>query len=226
MMYCSVKEAYDSPLSGLLDKEQHKNKNRIINNCKESWEDKDEFSFFSTQGSLMGTSIEELKNKQNKISLDDLGSLDTSYSILDKKPKYKNKNKYKNKYKNKLSHKQCINKFIKSITSQDDDLFSIVSSHDDDLYDHIKSCKYCRTKINMKMKSYYVQVPESTYKSNNASKYELQEEFSEYEKKPKKKHNYLPTFLGHDSRDIIITAVIIILILLIIDIILKLGKTN
>jgi hypothetical protein len=217
MMYCSVEEAYSAPFNN--NKHVHHNRTEESNNSnKIPVEIDNDFPYFSVQGGLVGTSIEDLKQlERNNFHKDDK-SLETSYSFLDKK------------YKKKISHNQCINKFVKSITREDSDMFSLASSQDDDVYDHLKYCKYCRTKINMKIKVYYL--------------HKLNKKKSRYTKRQNYKHLSYPrsrevsrsilksrygqstSFFGYNSHDIIVTGVIIILTLLILDMILKFGKNN
>ena len=120
----------------------------------------------------------------------------------------------------KISHKYCINKFVNSITNDDSDMFSLVSSQDDDIYDHIKSCKYCRTKINVKIKVYYLQKLNKK-RSRYSKRYDNYHDnyYNNYDNYDNYKHKYRhrsmskrsPTsFLGYESQDIIVTGVIII----------------
>lgn len=70
--------------------------------------------------------------------------------------------------KKQKSHPYYIKKFLNSFT--DDDIMSLASNYDTDMYNHIASCKYCRTKINYGMKKRFLDELASN-KYNNVTGY-------------------------------------------------------
>lgn len=215
-MYCAVSEAFDNPLKQQM--QQMDRENNINNNRYMLEQNIDEYQqtngiyptvadnnipFFTTQGNMRkdsGTTISELKKKE-MCDDDTLSFFDSEYSedIKQTKPK--------------LSHSYYINKFMRSIIDDGNDIVSLASSQDDELYDHIKSCKYCRNQINIKMKNYY--------------KNQTVEDKKDVPVKYKEKSLILPDkIFGYNVKEIILIIVASIIIIFILDLLVRIGKRS
>lgn len=148
---------------------------------------------YSKKGPYYSTQSETIKNnKQNTpedITLDSLSLLDYD---LDSAP-------HKNKIKR--DHNFYITQFMTSIL---DDI-SLASSQDSSIYDHIKTCKYCRSEISKRIKG---------IKPDNKI-----EPFSFGDNLPS-----LPTKIaGYEFNEIIIIVVVGIVIIFVLDLLVKIG---
>ena len=138
MLFCNVGEAYDNNLDKFeYVKEQefriHKNDDQEFHIPKnEDQESKTE--------NFNGTSVKELK----KIQKDNIENF--SLSDFDIKSE---------KSKEKKSHNFYIQKFFTCIVDNNNSQSSILSSDDTEIFDHVKKCKYCKTKINQKIKTHF-----------------------------------------------------------------------
>lgn len=193
--------------------------------------------FFNAQGGFNnsinneegfnGTTLSELKrqeeeNYDDSFFNDTLSMLDSNYSDLalssesdnintvNYLPKNDNKTE-KDKVKVKLSHNYCIEKFLKSIVDDGNDMLSLASSEDDLLYDHIKSCKYCKSQIHQKMKMYYDSKPPS--KKTTQKEVRVKEPFELPEK-----------IFGYNVKEIIIIIAVSIMIIFILDLLVRIGR--
>jgi len=129
----------------------------------------------------------------------DTKELSTSVST----DRFFNKQKKRKKH-TKYSHNYYIKKFLQDI-SNDGDTLSLTSSLDDIVYDHIKKCKYCKTKINKRLNKPYQKKLEPI-KSILSPK-------------------ILPeTILGYDIKEIIIVILIGICLIFILDLFVKIGR--
>ncbi len=162
-----------------------------------------------------GTTISELRRQENdkyddSFFEDTLSILDSNYSDL-----FSNSSKSEEEIQqqSKLSHNYCINKFLKSIVDDGNDMLSLASSQDDQLYDHIKSCKYCRSQINNKMKSMY---------SNNSSN--KSEEDNAKITKVSNNIEFPEKIFGYKVKEIIIIIAISIMIIFILDLLVRIGR--
>lgn len=94
-------------------------------------------------GPYFGTSVAELKRREEQKMTDVAEDVDETFSDLSldnvSLPR------------RQLSHKYCINKFIQTMF-ETDDIMSIGSSDDSDVYMHVKRCKYCKNEINKRMR--------------------------------------------------------------------------
>lgn len=216
-MYCAVTEAFENPLKQQV---QQMDRDNNVNNYKSMLENnvdayqhtngiyptitENNIPFFTTQGNMRrdnSTTLSELKRKE-MCDNDTLSLLDSEYSedLKQTKPK--------------LSHRNYINKFLKSITDDGNDMISLASSQDDELYDHIKSCKYCRSQINLRMKSYYKNQDIVVEKNNIPIKH-------------KEKSLILPDkILGYNVKEIILIIVASIIIIFILDLLVRIGKRS
>lgn len=147
-----------------------------------------------------GTTISELKRQEEDSFFDDSSSLlDSNYSEL----------LANNRPKVKLGHNHYINKFLNSIVDDGSDAASIASSQDDQVYDHIKSCKFCRTQINKKMKKMYKTKTETFSSSATPAPTKLD----------------LPDELfGYKFKEIIIIIAVSIMIIFILDLLVRVGR--
>jgi hypothetical protein len=171
--------------------------NENNNNEEELAGEEEDNNYFTAQGDLTknnyGTSISELRKKEDdSLFDDDMSILDSNYSEASKISKHKvskndtfnnnntNNNNTNNNNKINFGHKYYISKFIRSMLNDGNDTLSLESSQDDGMYEHIKTCKYCRNQINMKMRMYYntpnnkkiegmVNIEKNQDKSNNTN---------------------------------------------------------
>lgn len=229
MNYCAVTEAFDNSLKQKIN--EYETNNNINNNkmshkndivqpdAFDNYSDIDiqhHFSnninqyntmvpaFFTTQGDYstkgpyFGTSINEL-NKNNNNSKDDLDSLSlmdinsSEESPINKKPV------------KKLNHEYCINRIVQSLFG-DQDTLSMASSENNDAYRHVKTCKYCKTKINQKMKNYFKPAQIENKQPDNIKEY------------------FDQTNLGYDLKELLIIILAGIILIFILDLLVKIGK--
>lgn len=210
--------------------------------------------FFTTQGNYTsqnnksrhdkGTSLSELgRIESDDVSNDSffdesLSMLDSNYSSMlstddnlsDDTGLSSNFNNSDNsKYKLKISHSYCINKFIKSIVDDGSDMLSLASSQDDELYDHIKSCKYCRTEINTRMKDIYGDRQNLSQQSHNSThkKYKSKQHKDRIQSKHEntKKEMFInDKIFGYNVKEIITIIAISIIIIFILDLLVRVGR--
>jgi len=159
-------------------------------------------AFFTAQGDYTksnGTTINELKNNNidNESSLD---FLNESYI-----PQKNINLQESNISKYKLDHKYCIDKIVMSLIDNSDNVSSS-SSIDDDVYKHVKLCKYCKNKINQKMKTHY----------------------SKFDKKQENNivvnEHFLNQYLGYDFKELLVIILFGIILIFILDLLVKIGK--
>jgi hypothetical protein len=136
MMYSTVYEAFDNPTKkDNILQEVSENQNKFNNNNNNPKEptplDVPQHApgFFTAQGNLYGTSINDLHNNDSE---------DDSFSL----PSILSNSTEHNK---KFSHEYCVSNFVNSITKDD-------SSNIGSVYDHIKNCKQCRDQIRQNIK--------------------------------------------------------------------------
>ena len=173
---------------------------------------------YSTQGPYYGTTINELKGEN--ISMDDsLSILDSDYSddsLFDPSimKNMKNMKNNKSQPKKKIDHDYYINKTIKSLIEDQDSnsLSSLASSQNNYIYHHVRSCKYCKDKINEKMKEHFKpEISKSIQKNNNNKPSDIKEYFD-------------MTNLGYDFKEILIIILAGIVLVFILDLLVKIGK--
>lgn len=167
-MYCSMEEAYPENINKPIDRTNARYnrfyRDKYLVQCPDP--DKVQNPFFSAQGELLGTSVSKLRNMEKTGDLDSnltLGSFkslnkddDSLFGAQSNICSYiPDSNKRSNtKRAPKMSHKYCISKFVDGvINSNSKDILSNESSTDNKIYDHIKSCKYCRNQINLKLRA-------------------------------------------------------------------------
>ncbi len=185
----------------------------------ESSHGKNELPFYTAQGdysknnNLVGTSISELKQheleKDDPFSDDALSLLDSDYSelLVNSDSEQLQKEKIA-----KFSHNHYINKFLKSILDDGNDLISLASSQDANVYDHIKACKYCRSQIGQKMKSHYT----NEIKSTEVQSQVLQKRIGSFAIPDK--------VFGYNLKEIILIIAISIMIIFVLDLLVRIGR--
>lgn len=178
--------------------------------------------FFTAQGDLNstnlqnGTSIDELKNNNDnndnndnnndKVEADSFSLPDSNnsdeLSIIPKERK-------------KIEHSYYINKFIHDLT---DDSVSMTSSNNGEIYEHIKLCKYCKSKINEKMKETYGQKTNKKIQLSekiNNSKLQLPDKINEY---------FMNINVGYNFKELMIIILSGIVLIFVLDLLVKIGK--
>lgn len=167
---------------------------------------------YSTQGPYYGTSINELKGDNITLDEGSLSILDSEYSdeslfdpsIIKKTPEPKKK----------VDHEYYINKTLKSLLDDHDShsLSSLASSQNNYIYKHVRSCKYCKDKINKKMKEHFQ--PDTT-KSSQSKNINKNGDIKEY---------FNVTNLGYDLKEILIIILAGIILVIILDLLVKIGR--
>lgn len=221
MIYCGVTEAFNC--SPIPKSEINNNSEKFDNYSNVSINDNDIFpAFFTAQGDYStqgpykgpikgqskGTTVGQLR-KDNKINDSD------SFSLIDSD--FSNDSlfdpsilKMKNQKKKKMSHEYYIEKMIKGLLEDNDSNPSITSSQNNHIYNHVKSCKFCKTEINERMKEHF------------KPKLELSKESITHIKK----ENFDTTSLdlGYDLKEILIIILAGIVLVFILDLLVKIGK--
>jgi hypothetical protein len=165
---------------------------------------------YSTKGPYYGTTINDLKG--DNISIDDsLSILDSDYSddSLFDPSIMKNKTP---ETKKKIDHNYYINKTIKSLLEDQDShsFSSLASSQNNYIYKHVKSCKYCKDKINKKMKEHFIP--------------EISKPIQQITNNPDIKEYFDMTNLGYDLKEILIIILAGIVLIFILDLLVKIGR--
>ena len=110
---------------------------------------------YSSKGPYYGTTISDLKNQNDDIStISDnipINDMDSDFSESEYIPKKKQKREIPMKpFSDKfIDHSYYVDKFIKNL---DPETLSMGSTIDNTIYKHVKSCKYCKSKINQNYK--------------------------------------------------------------------------
>lgn len=198
-MFCSVDEAYNNSLRDVEPEKQE---------CRPSWDNhnnnQDErINFFSAQGSMIGTSLQELQQQE-----------ELHRQIKDAEKRGRKKERRCMAKKNRVSHRYCIKSFVASVVGSDD-LSSVRQGYDSQVYDHIKDCKYCRSQINSKMRDYYQQRSRPKRRcSRSGRKIKIVKVNNSSELK----------LLGYKGQDVLIVIAILVLIVFMIDMLLKMSR--
>lgn len=222
MMYCAVDEAFQPKVMNPDNNpNNNNNNNNNLNNLNNQYLNnfgdgkpyeylKQQPSFFTAQGDLSGTNIRDLKN--DGVSIIDSATM-SDFSMEDYS---------ESEYKNTRSHRYYIDKFIKSINDDMSDIMSIMSSHDNETYEHIRTCKYCRTQIKNKMKKLILDEEYTDFGQTND---ELTiENFTDSltSCKPKNLANF--GSLGYELKEILIIILVGIILIFILDLLVKIGR--
>lgn len=169
---------------------------------------------YSSKGPYFGTSINDLKennksnmmneseqydNKHDDLHEEDMSLLDgySDESLISLKKKQK---------PSKLDHKYCIDRIIKSL-SEEPDTASLISSYDDMnmVYKHVKTCKYCKNKINKQLQ-----------KQNNIIDMPIKKDIVECYDNNKN--------LGYGLKELLIIILGGIILVFVLDLLVKIGK--
>lgn len=227
MIYCGVDEAFDNSLKTQMNEYDRANKKNNNNNNIVQPDTYDNYSdidiqnhfsnnmnqynkmvpaFFTTQGDYstkgpyFGTSINDLKNSTPEDS-DSMSLLDSNFSedshISIQTPK-------------KVNHSYCINKIVQGLI-EDPDNISLASSQNDEAYKHVKTCKYCKNKINQRMKEHF---------NSNIT----QDQSNQVCKKENIKEYFDAGNLGYDLKELLIIILAGIILIFILDLLVKIGK--
>lgn len=220
MMYCNVDEAYN------FQSRKNNNKNNMIlpssfdtyneidiqNHFNNNINNNTIPAYFTTQGNYnndtyQGTSINDLINKNQVLDDSDSSSFFDSevYNVKNKK----NKNK-----KVDMSHEYCINKVMGDLIYDNSSLISSQNkSENNEVYKHARSCKYCKNKINEKIKSYYC--------NNN-----INEKIQIMEIKQDKNLNeyFSIESFGYSLKELLIIILAGIILIFILDLLVKIGR--
>lgn len=175
-------------------------------------------AFFTAQGdyapgnSKFGTSIKDLKeafNDDDSFSISDV--IDSTYS-----------DESIPKEKKKIDHSYYIDKFIKDL-SDEIELQSNSSYDNSDVYNHVKLCRYCKLKINEKLKKNTInnqnkiQKDENKYTTNsNCNK--ITEHFGNIN------GNQISDIIGYDLKELVIIILAGIVLIFVLDLLVKIGK--
>jgi len=230
MIYCGVDEAFDNSLNTQMNEYERANKNNnkssndnvIPPNTYDNYSDIDIQNHFnnnmnqynkmvpaffttqgdySTKGPYFGTSINDLKNSTPEDS-DSLSLLDSNFSedsnLSVQTPK-------------KPNHSYCINKIVQGLI-EDPDNISLASSQNDEAYKHVKTCKYCKNKINQRMKEHFnPNINQDSLTKLSCKKENIKEYFDAGN-------------LGYDLKELLIIILAGIILIFILDLLVKIGK--
>jgi hypothetical protein len=139
MIYCAIDKAFDNHLTHNFD-------NYAEIDIKADSKT-DQPAFYTAQGGYsagvcQGTTIGELK--KNIAEHESMVMTDSSDSFFDYKEEIKPK---------KVDHAYYIEKFVKNLV--DSETNSMASSNNNSIYKHVKSCKFCKNKVNERLRDYY-----------------------------------------------------------------------
>lgn len=183
MIYCSVDEAFDKSLD-----ERYNSNNKSIPNI------------YNTQGD-----IESLTSNNYGTPISQIESQPSIESTPPKKTqqhpifRHHEMDKIPN-----VRHDYCIKRFVDSIIYNDDT--RTVDSSDDQLYNHLKTCKYCKTQVNTKIKQYY---DKPTITTTTKEVTNIEEGFNDTD---------------YNVKEIILIILVAILLVCVIDLIIKFSK--
>lgn len=159
---------------------------------------------YSSKGPYFGTSINDLKKNNDNINeFDSLlftESPETIESVFSDEFSIKKK-----KNEKILDHSYYINKFIKNLTDEYDSV-SLESSNNDAIFSHVKNCKFCKGKVNEKLKLHFNPKPKNDIKLNKINEY-----FSNQS-------------LGYNLKELFIIILGGIVLVFILDLLVKIGK--
>lgn len=243
MNYCGINEAYNEtykycnnkvkdPNNKIILPDTFDNYNNIdvkeydnLENCQNIHSTSDtprHPAFFTAQGeynnkcSNTGTSINDLKGN----TIDNLSILDTDISVSDNLSFLTDKSSVKTS-KNSYNHKYCIDKMVNNFINEPD-INSVASSQNDaqssravDVYKHVNSCKYCKTKINEKVKKYFSD--NSNYNNKNNNNLINTEHFN---------FDGFKNNLGYDIKELFIIILSGLSLIFILDLLVKIGRKS
>lgn len=204
-MYCAIDEAFNNPLQDQINKTERRFNKYYKDTDRETCLSEDTDNFFTAQGDLTGTSIKDLRaNKKKKV----VRFKDPPSTVI----------KSRSKCKVKMGHGYYINRFVKNILEADD-LQTFASTHDDDMYDHIKGCKYCRNKINKKIKVHCMKKTKKQVKKE----YDID---SENEEEPKSQKIKEVKILDKPLKEVMIYLLVVLTAVCIIDLVFNTRRSR
>lgn len=252
-MFSDINEAYeDHPLRQQLkdfEKDQYKQslinsineEQRVYNNYNDEHSNQYQNNnqpypnnnqpYITTQGNVesinkQGTRIADLRKDKDDSSLGSIlddslfsseeASMESSLSndtIVHKKKSYNMKDR---------THEYYIRNFIRDFG---DDNSTLLPKHEyEDTYDHIKTCKYCKDEIKLRMngndiKSNVQHEPTIVDKSNDHPKKHIDKHYN--------KNNQIKSYLSgnNDMKEIAVVVLIGIVIIFLLDLFAKISKT-
>jgi hypothetical protein len=179
---------------------------------------------YSAKGPYFGTDIKDLNNKnnlpissdnhannrpeesENAASVENLSFMDNNLSeesfIPTQVPKLDDGRK--------INHDRCINKMIKSLNEESDSC-SMMSSDNGAVYNHVKKCKYCKTKINERIRKKLL----NNYNPINTNIKPKEDPVFEY---------FDINHIGYNLKEILIIILAGIVLVFILDLLVKIGK--
>ncbi len=169
-------------------------------------------SFFSAQGDLNGTSVDQLRDQQGAAVFDDMTTFDTRSDTIDlsmlESEESASLPSLKSYHKPKRSHNYYIKKFISRMMDEED-MMSMASSQDDDVWQHVQKCKYCRTQVSDHFKIMHTPMSE----------------YSEEPEKPNVVDKIKTTRIGgYDLKEIMVMIIVGICFIFMLDVFFKLGR--
>ncbi len=128
--------------------------------------------------------------------------------------------------KSKPSHQYYIKKFVRAMIDEASDQISNVSLDNSiggnslesfanyDVYNHIKSCKYCRSEAHKRLKAYYARDSKNEKQIKKTTEGFIGDNFTI----PK------DILLGYDLKEIVIMIIIGIILIFVLDLFVKIGR--
>lgn len=208
-------DSFDNYNSIEIPKSQPDNECQFVSNIHPA--------FFTAQGDYndydekqqpKGTKISDLRDPYDE----DLSLLcnenSDSMSLITKKSNNTNNCSFNNKKQlmdfSKIDHQYYIDKMIKGFTD-DSDINSLASSKNNNVYNHVNKCKYCKTKINEKIKK---KIKSNKGINNNEKKLEF---FS---------HDEFRYNFGYDLKELLIIILSGLSLIFILDLLVKIGRKS
>lgn len=184
--------------------------------------------FFTAQGDIntgnyFGTSISELKKKN---SYDDEFSSFGESNFSDDTFSMPLREK-------QMDHEECILKFMNGLSNNTENMSQC--SENDKIYDHIKTCKYCRSKINQKMKKTEKYINQNNENNENKGEKESKEKVKVKEyfdsNISNKSNNIVNEYfsvdsIGYDLKELLVILLSGIILVFILDLLVKIGKKS
>ena len=168
---------------------------------------------YNTKGPYFGTDI---KNLKKDVKLPDNNTIDNAIVSEESDVSFIDRLSDETmlpipKTSKKVNHMYCINKMFKNLI-EDSDTYSMVSSDNGSVYNHVKKCKYCKSKINEKIKNYHTK--------NICDTSSLNKKYDD--------DNILECFdiqhIGYNLKEILIIILAGIVLVFILDMLVKIGK--
>ena len=186
-------------------------------------------SFITAQGDVesfkKGTKISDLRKDNDETSLGSIlddslfsseeASMESSFSndtLISHKTPYSMKDR---------THEYYIRNFIKDFG--DNNSISLSKSEYNDTYDHIKTCKYCKDEIKLRMNGSGEKISHHIVQSNNNKNLPIANSPLKYPKNEKSITSYLSA--NNDIKEIVVVVLIGIVIIFVLDLFSKISKT-